>query len=99
MTLKKKDCVPQSHPIVDVFLSNFEFSDSVVQRMILCQKLSYPMSYLVVLGLVVLEEKFEVLVVVNFLCFQNMAAMGFDCPLAEFQNHSKIRFPKIVHLC
>jgi ABC-type microcin C transport system permease subunit YejE len=99
MTLKKKDCVAQSHPTVDGFLSNFEFSDFVVQRMILCWKLSYPVIYMVVLVPVVLEEKFEVLTVLNFLCFQNLVAMDFDCPLADFLNHSKIDFPKIVYLC
>jgi hypothetical protein len=98
MTLKKKDCVIESHLVADGFLSNLEFSDSVIQRMILYWKLSYLVSYLVFLGLAFLEEWFEVLVVLNFLCFQNLATMDFDCPLADFQNHSRIGFPKIVHL-
>ena len=99
MTLKQKSCVVQSHPTADGFLSNFEFSDFVVQRMILCWKLSYPENFQVVFVLAILEEKFEVLVVLNFLCFQNLAAMDFDCPLADFLKHSKIDFPEIVHLC
>jgi hypothetical protein len=56
-------------------------------------------SDLVVLGLAFLEEWFEALALLNLLCFQNMAAMDFDCPLANFQNHSSIYFPEIVHLC
>ena len=99
MTLKQKDYVAQSHPTVDGFLSNFEFSDSVVHRMILCWKLSYPASYLVVFVPAILEDKFEVRAVLNFLSFQNMAAMDFDYPLVGFLNHPRIGFPKIVHLC
>jgi hypothetical protein len=99
MTLKKKNCVAQSHPTADGFLSNFEFSNFVVQRMILCWKLSYPENVQVVFVLPILEEYFEVVVVLNFLCFQNLAAMDFDNPCADFLNHSRIYFPEIVHLC
>jgi hypothetical protein len=53
----------------------------------------------VVFVLAILEEYFEVLAVLNFLCFQNLEAMDFDCPCANFLNHYRIDFPKIVHLC
>ena len=99
MTLKQKDCVAQSHPTVDGFLSNFELSNSVVQRMILCWKLSYLENFHVVFVPTILEELFEVLAVLNFLCFQNLVAMDFDCPFADFLNHSRIDFPEILHLC
>jgi hypothetical protein len=99
MTLKKKDYVSQSHPTADGFLSNFDFSDSVVQRMILYWNLSYPENVQVVFVLAILEEYFEVLVVLNFLHFQNLAAMDFDCPFADFLNHSRIHFLEILHLC
>jgi hypothetical protein len=56
-------------------------------------------SFMVVLGLAFLKEWTEVLAVLNFLCFQNLAAKDFDCPLAVFLNHPRIGFPKIVHLC
>jgi hypothetical protein len=56
MTLKKKGCVVQSHPTADGFLSNFEFSDFVVQRMILYWKLSYPENFQVVFVPAVMEE-------------------------------------------
>ena len=98
MTLKQKGCVVQSHPTADGFLSNFEFSDSMVQRMILYWKLSYLKSFQVVSVPAILEEQFEVLVVLNFLCFQHWAAKYFDCPFANFLNHSRIDFPEILHL-
>jgi hypothetical protein len=56
MTLKQKGFVVQSHPTADGFLSNFEFSDFVVQRMILCWKLSYPKNFQVVFVPAILEE-------------------------------------------
>jgi hypothetical protein len=56
MALKKKGCVVQSHPTIDGFLSNFEFFDFVVQRLIPCWKLSYPKKFQVVFVLAILEE-------------------------------------------
>jgi hypothetical protein len=56
MTLKKKGCVVQSHPTVYGFLSNFKFSDFVVQRMILYWKFRYPKNFQVVFVLAILEE-------------------------------------------
>jgi hypothetical protein len=56
MTLKQKGCVVQSHPTTDGFLSIFEFSDFVVQRMIICWKLRYHENFQVVFVPAILEE-------------------------------------------
>jgi hypothetical protein len=93
MTLKKKGCVVQNHPTADGFLSNFEFSDFEFQRRSLCLKLSYPENFQIILVPTIFEERVEVFVVLHFLCFQNLAAMDFDGPIANFLIHSRIDFP------
>jgi hypothetical protein len=99
MTLMQKYCVVQCHPTADGFLSNFEFSDFEVQRMSLYLKLSYLENFQVVFITTILEEQVEVLVVLNFLRFQNWTAIDFDCPFADFQIRSRVDFPEILHLC
>jgi hypothetical protein len=98
MTLMQKDCVVQCHLTVDGFLSSFKFYDLEVQRMNLCWKLSYPERFQIVLVPAILEEQVEVLVVLNFLHFQDWEAMDFDCPLVVFRTRFGIDFPEILHL-
>jgi hypothetical protein len=98
MTLKKKYFVVQNHPTANGYLSNFKFSNFEFHRMSLCWKLSYPESFHVVFVPEILVEEVEVLTVLNFLCFHNLAVMDFDCPVADFLIHSRIDFPEILHL-
>jgi hypothetical protein len=80
MTLMQKNCVDQYHPTIDRSLSSFKFIDFEVQRMNLCSKKSCPENFQDVLVLGILEGYADVFVFLNFLCFQEVAAMDFDCP-------------------
>jgi hypothetical protein len=79
MTLMQKDCVDQYHPTVDGFLSSFEFSDFEVQRMKLYLNKSCPKDFQAILVPAIVEGYADVFVVMNFLCFQEVVAMDFDC--------------------
>jgi hypothetical protein len=76
----QKYFVDHHHPTTDGFLSNFEFADFEIQRMNFFLKKSCPENFQAVLVPAILEGHDDVFVVLNFLCFQEVATMDFDCP-------------------
>jgi hypothetical protein len=80
MKLMQKDCVDQYHPTVDGFISRFEFSDFEVQRMNFFLKNIFPKEFQAMHVPPILEGQADVFVFLNSPCFQEVAAMDFDCP-------------------
>ena len=80
MILIQKDCVDQYHPTTSGFPSSFEFYDFEVQRMDLCLNKSCPEEFQAVLVTLILEGHADVFAILNFLYFQEVEAMDFDCP-------------------
>jgi hypothetical protein len=95
----KKYCDDSYHPTTNGVLSRFEFFDFEVQRMNFYLKKSCPEIFQALLVPPILEGHADVFYILNFLCFQEVVVINFDCSEGNFHTHSRTDFQENWHLC